>query len=367
MPHRLSFPLLILACLLALLAGCSSLGPGSVGRDRFDYNTALNESWKRQILLNVVKIRYVEPLFFVDVGQIVAGYSLETGVSAGFSRQMFDFDANHANVGKLDLGATAKYTDRPTITYTPMTGTPFLKGVMSPMPPLNVLMSIQSGVSADFLCKLGVGSINGIRNETIGAAGYRPPDPQYAKVVALLSELQQAGAIRVQAEGADPNTPARGRVRVAFGGRGLPADVLAKAGELKALLGLDPAVELYDVVQAPTADTPRQFALQTHSLMHILAAVAVRVEIPEEDIRAGRAIPGVRESVGALTPQGLAVKSSATKPADAFVSVFYRGRWFYVEDGNLPTKRVFSFIMLAFTLLDGGKRDSTLQLTLPAQ
>lgn len=357
---------LALAALLAL-AGCSSIGPGSVGRDRFDYNTALNESWKRQILINVVKIRYVEPLFFVDVGQIVAGYSLETGVSAGFSRQVFDFDANSANMGRLDLGASAKYTDRPTITYTPMTGTPFLKGVMSPMPPLNVLMSIQSGVSADFLCKLGVASINGIRNETIGAAGYRPPDPKYARVVALLSDLQQAGAIRVQAEGADPRVAARGRVRVAFGGRNLPAEVAEKAGQLKALLGLDPAVDLYDVVKAPTAENSRQVAMQTYSLMHILAAVAVRVDIPEEDIKTHRAIPGIRETTGQVNPQGIAVKNSETRPTGAFVSVFYRGRWFYVEDSNLPTKRVFSFIMLAFTLLDGGKRDSTLQLTLPAQ
>ena len=61
--------------------GVERLGPGTVARDRFDYSTSVSESWKRQTLLNIVKLRYLDPPIFVDVGQIVSGYSLETGVT----------------------------------------------------------------------------------------------------------------------------------------------------------------------------------------------------------------------------------------------------------------------------------------------
>src|SRR2546427_11887136 len=79
--RNLLIPLALLS--LAVVTGCKSIGPETVPRDRFAYSGSIGESWKRQTLLNIVKLRYLDPPVFVDVGQIVAGYSLESGLTAG--------------------------------------------------------------------------------------------------------------------------------------------------------------------------------------------------------------------------------------------------------------------------------------------
>jgi len=46
---------------LVVLTASKSIGPGTVARDRFDYSSSISESWKRQTLLNIVKLRYLDP------------------------------------------------------------------------------------------------------------------------------------------------------------------------------------------------------------------------------------------------------------------------------------------------------------------
>ena len=66
------------------------MGPGSVTRDRFDYSGSVGESWKTQMLLNLVKMRYGDIPVFMDVGQVVAGYSLQRTIGATGSFNTFN-------------------------------------------------------------------------------------------------------------------------------------------------------------------------------------------------------------------------------------------------------------------------------------
>lgn len=130
---------LIVPLVATLLAGCTHLGPQTVTRDRFDYNTAISDSWKEQTLLNIVKVRYADMPLFVEVASIVSGYTLEGSVS--IAGNLSSSDAIQRD--SLSLGSSGKYTDRPTITYAPITGSQFNKSFMTPIPPGVVLFLMQ--------------------------------------------------------------------------------------------------------------------------------------------------------------------------------------------------------------------------------
>ena len=125
----------------AALTGCTHLGPQTVAADRFDYSTAITDSWKQQTLLNIVKLRYMDLPVFVDVSSIVAGYSMQTGVSVNGT-----LSSEKAMQGNyFAAGGQAIYTDRPTITYVPLTGEKFLRGLITPIDPKNIFLSTVKG------------------------------------------------------------------------------------------------------------------------------------------------------------------------------------------------------------------------------
>src|SRR5215475_3412359 len=176
---------------LLLFCGCHSIGPGSVPRDRSDYSDSISESWKRQTLLNIVKLRYLDPPIFVDVGQIVAGYQLQMAASVGGN-----ISSERAIQGNsLTLGGAATYVDRPTITYVPLTGNKFIKGLMTPLPPDSVFFMIQSGWPADAVLFAALASLNGLKNQTATIQGVSPPDPDFMRALALIRKIQLSGAV----------------------------------------------------------------------------------------------------------------------------------------------------------------------------
>ena len=138
-------------------------------RDRFDYINAIASSWKQQTLLNIVKMRYADTPVFLDVGQIISGYQLQGTVTVGGS-----LNSASAFGDVLNLGSAGTYTDRPTITYTPLMGAHFIQVMITPIPPPALLMRAEEGWPIDMLLQIGVQSINGLSNRKGGARGGIP-------------------------------------------------------------------------------------------------------------------------------------------------------------------------------------------------
>jgi len=347
------------AALACVLAGCASVGPGSVVLDRFDYSSAIADSWKEQTLLNIVKIRYVDLPVFVDVSSIVAGYSLQTGVTVG--GVVSSERAVQGNYGSIS--GQAVYTDRPTITYVPMTGEKFLRGLITPIDPKNIFFMLQAGYPADFILGLTVESLNGVRNRSAAGGMVREADPDFVRVQQLLRYVQAAGGVGMRVE----EDKAKGSTAVLFFQRDdLRADIQAKSAEIRRLLRLQADQPKFALTYSPMRGADNELAVNSRSLLQILQAFASYVEVPEQDLRDKIAAPAFAHAETDQREVGR-IRSGPTRPETAYVAVQYRGTWFWVDHSDWLTKRALTAVMFFFTLADTGSPDKLPLITIPAQ
>jgi hypothetical protein len=353
---------MILAALL-LLAGCVGIGPSTVTRDRFDYTAAVAESWKSQMLLNLVKLRYSDTPVFLDVGQIISAYSVQSTFTAAGSVNSTSGVVPGVPNSSVGLGAQGQYTDRPTITYAPLMGERFARSLMTPIPPPALLSLIQAGYPIDVVCRLAVHTLNGLQNRFGGGARRRPADPEFYELLARLRRVQESGAIGMRVQ----RVTREEAVVLTFRQKVEPA-IAAETRAARRLLGLDPQGGEFRVVYGSVAANDKELAMLTRSILDILIDLASFIIVPETHVHERRVSPTSEPETG---PDGpilslLRVQSGAAKPGDAFVAVPYRDSWYWIDDRDLPSKGLFSFLMFVFTLVETGDRGAPPVVTIPA-
>lgn len=351
------------AVILALsLSGCASIGPTNVPRDRIDYISAVSESWKEQTLLNIVRLRYGDAPSFVDVSSVISAYTLQGQVVAG--GQLSSDLTNTIPSRLFTFGGSATYIDRPTITYTPLVGDRFTRSLLRPIPPGAVFELIQAGYPADAILQLTTRAINGVYNRSTLSQQVREADPQFYPVLDALRRLQISGAIsvRLQRQG---NQESGLLILSAEHGPEVDRDLRF----LRQILGITPGKE--GEVTLTFGALPHgksELALLSRSMLGILLEIASGVEVPNADVQAGRTAPAarVRHAKERRDRPMIRILSGTTRPPGTFAGVRYRDTWYWVSDDDLASKRVFTFLMMFFSLAETGVTAQAPVLTVPA-
>jgi len=347
-----------------LVSGCTSVGPPVLARDRFDYSSAVAESWKRQTLLNIVKLRYLDSPVFLDVAQIVSGYQLQTTVSAGGTASIDP--SSVPTIGSFaNFGAQGSFTDRPTITYVPLTGDQYIRGIVTPLRPEQVFSAILAGWPTEAILFTTVNTVNGLANQRFGGMTPRTADPRFLRVVRLMGRLQVSNALGFRfTDGKTPST----RTIMFFRRAELSDRERQDIDELRQLLNLHPDATEFELVFGPTPASDREIAVQTRSMVQILMEVGGQVSVPATHIAEGRATPGLTDAgTDDEVLHYMRIHSSPDRAAQAFISVPYRDHWFWIDDRDLTTKRNFALLMLLFSLADTGEKKGVPLLTIPTQ
>jgi len=346
-------------CVVLLVSACASIGPATVERDRFDYVTSISESWKRQMLLNLLKVRYVDAPVFLDVATVISSYELQGNVALTAQAA----PANRSGDTFLNLGAAGHYVDRPTITYSVLTGDKFAKSILSPIPITGILLVVQGGTPVDLVLRFCVNKINGLEN-SYGGRPTRAGDPRFAELLAILRADQIAGGAELQFKS----------------GAEIPQIVLylrpphdeamaLRHRRIAELLGLNQMAHEYSVVFGTFPSKDTEIAMQSRSMMQVLTDIASYFDPPATDSADGRVqVPRRTAEQLQLFPPLISVRHSDEKPPsqDAYAAVRYRDRWFWVDDRDDWSKTVINATMLLFSLTETGPQAGAI-VTIPTR
>ena len=338
------------------ISGCRTIGPGTITRDGFDYTAAISESWKKQMLLNLVKIRYSDVPVFLEVSSIINQYSLETEVQGSLGWNTFLPEPSQ------NVGARGRFSDRPTITYSPMTGEKFTRNLLTPIPPTSLLSLVEAGWPVDRVFRVCVQSINGIDNQANSITIYREAEPEFYHLISVLARIQQAGAMGIWIEEKDKS--AKGTV---IFGRDVDEDTKQEIRKAKKLLGIDPNGNEFNVVKGTLSRSTNELVILSRSMMEIMRAMAGYIDVPQKDIEDGWVtppLPATFENEAGFPPL-FRVNSDKQEPKHAYASVKYRDHWFWIDGRDPYSKRVFSFLMILFNLAETSGPSKAPLVTIP--
>jgi hypothetical protein len=308
------------------------------------------------MLFNMVRLRYGDAPVFLDVSSVISQYQIGGAASLGAT---YNYPPSSTSGS---LGWAGTYVERPTITYSPIMGDKFARSLMSPVPPPAILSLVQAGYPVNFVFRLLVQEINGVRNRYGGEGGARSADPEFYSLIEKMRQIQSTGAIGMRFTKKEKEEATFLVIR----GERDPA-IEALSGEVRKILGLDPNAKEFNVVYGAISRDDKEIAILTRSLLQVMVDISADIEVPAAHVEERRVSPThVEEAVRDRKVLPLIrIHSSPKKPDDAFVSVPYRDSHFWIGDRDLMSKKIFSFLMFVFTLVETGEKGTAPIVTVP--
>jgi hypothetical protein len=132
-------------------------------------------------------------------------------------------------------------------------------------------------------------------------------------------------------------------------------------------LGLDPSTGEIRVAYGSVAKDDKELAMLTRSILEVIIDLGSYIEVPSAHAEEKRVNPTMPEEVaqGVPVPPLVRIHSSTDKPADAFIAVPYRNHWFWIDDHDVRSKMLFTFMMFIFSLTETGGKEGAPIITVP--
>jgi hypothetical protein len=405
---------------LSMAAGGCWFGPKSLEFSHGKYNRAVQQVEDEQLLLNIIRLRYNDNPVELDVSSIAAQYELNGSVEA---RPFFSTEGVNLNPPVGPFGtftsilpfAGISSTNRPTISLTPLNDPDSIRSLMSQSTLDSIIFLSETSWPVSAVFRLLVESMNHVPNAPSGSGpdmGLGTEFREYRRAMDLLQHLQDGNHIRFLRE-----------EKITEIGSPLPADAVTAASqieaakekleyqqrpdktwvlirrdrklilridpkiadspelaELRALLNLAPDRLEYDIVVGGAESFDRinpfvpltKIQIAPRSVLQALYFLAHGVIVPPDHFACGLVKPtfdvvGQPYDWNEVLDKLFTVNISCThcRPPCAYVSIKYRGVWYYIDDRDIESKTTFTFMLAMLRLNLPGTRKGGPTLTLP--
>jgi hypothetical protein len=385
-PDTIFYYILASCLLLLLISGCS-VGPQMLQGIYLSYNDRVRATADEELLLNIVRLRYLDTIEFLAINSISAQASFNVSLGAEIAPN--DTDSSLV-IPELN------YSDRPTFSFSPQRGKEFAKRLVEPIKIDTLAYLAASDWPIKILMQLLVKEINGIVNESYGDI------KSFYKIAETLGDLQKKHKLLVAfTEHQKPvSAPieksllkASDLISAAKAGYTFIPDTdglhmrLSQPKPQPIMLLRTTALESQDILKQlgvmKTDDEPIELRagskhhlhsstysninLRTRSVLGAIVYLTQGVTPPQSHIDRNLTFstwpfPGPDND---KIDQVFKVQASSSRP-QASVAVQYRGHWFYIDETDLTSKATFLVLSEIYRLsLVGSDQSQAPLLTLP--
>lgn len=399
---------LLLLLATTFLGACNNKRVGSnlIAGTHKNYNQAISSVQHRELLLNLVRRRYLEPVQFTSLGTISQSRAVSKDING---------DVSFAIGRSGGIGANASVEDFPTYNLTPQNGPAATRALHSHIP-LSVISNMdRAGYPLNLTLSLIGENVAGNRSFSVDASGeIRGGSGQFVTLVTALSYLDKADKVSVSnaiwqeklfehsfapevftpteiaaSQAANFKYTPTNEGESFFVTSQTPQPVLwmdphysgsGPGREILSLLRIDPghnkkgwALRNYNFVNGvETTDAggvKNYVKIQTRSIYGVLNMLSLGVEIPESDYGTTYSTSKYNTAVscGRVVdiPSKFKIYFSEDAPEGAFVMVPYRHGYYYIKDNDRSSKQYFSALYDIYNLAgpepaeDGGESPIT--------
>lgn len=365
-----------------ILMACSSIGPDRLVASHEGYNDAVQLTQTREVLKNIVRIRYADPIQFINITSINAQFSVSSGANVGGIGT--DGAAAGGNIG---------YSDSPTVTYAPLSNAAFDKSMGAPISTQEAISQFYHwGKTTPQEMGLVLGAVNN-RSDKAGQPGslYRQ------QLDALVALFESGASLRHFREFYPRHEPidkdkvsgfaytlaaansfyfydaGDGELHIASKhmgiGLSIPQPYSEGVEQHLVTLGLTPGESMYPLRSTSEAE-PMPYGIQENtiwlaprSVEGMLELASMTVDIPQNH---QGMVPKHGPAFNSSVKLPMQIKYSIEQPASVY-RIQHRGYWFYIDDGDASSKKLLSTLVSAYSSRLGGKQaqDPSPQIVLP--